>query len=165
MFSKSFFIRVTNSVKYTDKAPPIMLRMINKGSAYQCHCCTGKGSNGVLSNMKIKAQATNAAVVQLVISDFLTFLEITSTANKKPANGLTNRIATAAVTPAQINSRLYDCAEKFCLYARLPTVAVATTEETSIPVEPPKITVRNPLIRCEGALNAGRCSFLWSSVL
>ncbi len=77
-------------------------------------------------------------------------------ANKRPATGLANKTATPAATPAQINSRLYLKAENPLLYDSLPIVAVATTVETSTPVDPPNMTVKKPLIKCEGILKNGK---------
>ena len=74
-----------------------------------------------------------------------TFLEMTSYANKIPAKGVLKSAVTPAATPAQINSVLYfRNTFSFCC-ATDPIVAEATTVETSIPVDPPKTTVRNPL--------------------
>src|SRR5690606_5326669 len=115
IFPKIFFIRVTNKVKYTETLPPIILKTANNGKAYQFHFCTENGSNGVLSKLIMKSHETRAATAPLTISDFLAFREMTSIANKNTANGLTNKIATAAVTPAQISSRLNDNAAIFCL--------------------------------------------------
>ncbi|MNS13435.1 hypothetical protein D3C72_450300 [compost metagenome] len=88
----------------------------------------------------------------LIKKDRVTFRETTSKAKRIPAIGLLNKAVTPAATPAQINSVLY-CLNTFCfLCATEPIVADATTVETSIPVDPPKATVNNPLMKWDGIL-------------
>ena len=75
------------------------------------------------------------------------FLEITSNEKRIPAIGLLNRTVIPAAIPAQISSVLY-CLNILCFRcATAPIVAVATTVETSIPVDPPETTVNRPFIK------------------
>ena len=61
-----------------------------------------------------------------------------------------------AATPADMNSNLYFLnIFSFC-WQTDPIVADATTVETSIPVDPPKITVSSPLIKWDGILYKGK---------
>ena len=69
------------------------------------------------SNSSIKIQLIKADDAQAMIKDFLVFRAMTSIANKNPASGLVNKMATPATTPAQINSRLYILAENSFSYA------------------------------------------------
>ena len=102
--------------------------------------------------MESKPKAIETAMTFEMIKARVTFLEITSSANKIPAIGLLKSAVTPAATPAQINSVLYLRKTFSFSCATEPIVAVATTVETSIPVEPQKITVINPFIKCDGIL-------------
>ncbi|MNR07449.1 hypothetical protein D3C85_1235670 [compost metagenome] len=64
----------------------------NKGSSFK-----------IVSNPK----AIETAITFEMIKARVTFLEITSKANKIPAIGLLNKAVTPAATPAQISSVLY----------------------------------------------------------
>ena len=98
-----------------------------------------------------------ATAIKLEIKKALvTFFEMTSNAKRIPAIGLPNKAVTPAATPAQINSVLY-CLKTFSFrWETEPMVAEATTVETSIPVDPPKTTVSNPLMKWDGILYPGR---------
>ena len=115
----------------------VVMETANKGSSFK---------------IVIKPKAMETAITLEIMKARVTFREITSTANNIPAIGLPNKAVTPAATPAQINSVLY-CLKTFSfLWATEPIVAEATTVETSIPVEPPKTTVNNPLMKWEGIL-------------
>ena len=92
------------------------------------------------------------AIVFVNIDVRFTFLEMTSNANSIPAMGLLNKAVIPAATPAQIRAVLY-LRNTFSLRcATEPIVAEATTVETSMPVEPPQITVSSPLMKCDEIL-------------
>ena len=80
--------------------------MIKYGAAWKFQPVTVKLNNLSCSKRNIKPQATKAEQAQLMKMVFVSFLAITSIANKKPASGLPNKVATPAATPAQINSVL-----------------------------------------------------------
>src|SRR6476660_433431 len=85
--------------------------------------------------------------------------EMTSYAKRNPATGLLNNAVIPAATPAQMSSVLYSRKKLAFCCTTDPMVADATTVETSMPVEPPKMTVRKPLKKCDGILYAGRFFF------
>ena len=64
-----------------------------------------------LSKSRINIQLIIADAEQASVIVLFIFLAITSIENNKPANGLQNKTATPAVTPAHINSLLYFLAE------------------------------------------------------
>ena len=103
-----------------------------------------------------KPEATAIAINVVRKNVFVVFFAMTSIANKIPAIGLQNSAVIPAATPAEINSVLYFLKIiSFCC-ATEPIVAEATTVDTSMPVDPPKITVRKPLMKCDGILYKGR---------
>lgn len=63
-----------------------------------------KGSSFKIVN---KPKAMETAIILEITKALVTFLEITSRANKIPAIGLLKSAVTPAATPAQINSVLY----------------------------------------------------------
>lgn len=97
-------------------------------------------------------EAIKTATMLVSNKILFTLFEITSIENKIPAIGLPNKAVIPAAIPAQTNCVLYFLKKMAFCCANEPIVAEATTVETSMPVEPPKMTVKKPLIKCDGIL-------------
>ncbi len=110
-----------------------------------------------------KPEETAIAVKVVRKKILVVFLAMTSIANKIPASGLQNKAVIPAATPAEINSVLYFLKMRSFCCATEPIVAEATTVETSIPVEPPNVTVRKPLMKCEENLIQWQIFRIWSA--
>ena len=110
-----------------------------------CHCNMPVSNKGFSCNKQLNKNAEATALIKISRDDLVILFETTSNENNNPAIGLLNRAVIAAATPAQTNSVLYSFRKLNFLFPKEPIAADATTVDTSIPVEPPKITVKNPL--------------------